>query len=63
MAEWQALTINPAVKLAVLFIVFTAARLSEATEASWSEISLPERIWTVPARRMKARRGHEVPLS
>ena len=63
MAEWQALSINPALKLAVLFIVFTAARLSEATEATWSEIDLSERIWTVPARRMKARRGHEVPLS
>ena len=63
MAQWQALSINPAVKLAVLFIVFTAARLSEATEATWSEIGLRERIWTVPARRMKARRGHEVPLS
>ena len=34
MAEWQALSINPAVKLAILFIVFTAARLSEATEAT-----------------------------
>lgn len=63
MVEWQALSINPAVKLAVLFIVLTAARLSEATEATWSEIDLSARIWTVPARRMKARRGHEVPLS
>lgn len=63
MVEWQALSINPAVRLAVLFIVLTAARLSEATEATWSEIDLSERIWTVPARRMKARRGHEVPLS
>ena len=63
MAEWQALSINPAIQLAVLFIVLTAARLSEVTGATWSEIDLSERIWTVPARRMKARRGHEVPLS
>ena len=63
LVEWQALSINPAIKLAVLFIVLTAARLSEATKATWSEIDLSERIWTVPARRMKARRVHEVPLS
>ena len=63
LAEWQALSINPAVKLAVLFIVLTAARLTEATEATWSEIDLPRRVWRVTARRMKARRGHEVPLS
>ena len=63
MAEWQALAINPAVKLVVLFIVLTAARLSEATKATWSEIDLPRRIWTLTGRRMKGRRGHEVPLS
>lgn len=63
MAEWQALSINPAVKLAVLFIVLTAARLSEATHATWSEIDRPKRLWQVPGRRMKMRRGHDVPLS
>ena len=50
MAEWQTLSMNPAVTLAVLFIVLTAARLSEATQATWSEIDLPRPIWTVPAR-------------
>ena len=63
MAEWQTLSMNEAVRFAVLFIVLTAARLSEATEATWSEMDLPRRIWTVPGRRMKGRRGHEVPLS
>ena len=63
LAEWQALSINPAVKLALLFIVLTAARLSEVTHATWSEICRPKRLWEVPARRMKARRDHDVPLS
>ena len=63
MAEWQTLSINPAVKLAVLFIVLTAARLTEATDAVWSEIDRPKRVWHVTARRMKMRRGHDVPLS
>ena len=63
MAEWQTLSINPAVKLVVLFIVLTAARLTEATDAVWSEIDRPKRVWQVTARRMKMRRGHDVPLS
>ena len=63
MAEWQALSINPAVKFAVLFIVLTAARLTEATHATWSEIDRPKRVWQVLGRRMKGRRGHDVPLS
>ena len=63
MAEWQTLSINPAVKLAVLFIVLTAARLTEATDAIWSEIDRRKRVWQVTARRMKMRRGHDVPLS
>ena len=63
MAEWQALSINPAVKFAVLFIVLTGARLTEATHATWSEIDRPKRVWQVLARRMKLRRGHDVRLS
>ena len=63
MAEWQVLPINPAVKLAVLFIVLTGARLTEATDATWSEIDRSKRVWQVPGRRMKMRRGHDVPLS
>ena len=63
MVDWQGLSMNPAVKLVVLFIVLTAARLSEATELTWSEIDLPERVWRAPAQRMKGRRDHDVPLS
>lgn len=63
MAAWQALPVNEAVTFAVLFIVLTASRLSEATGATWSEIDLPERVWRVPPCRMKARREHRVPLS
>ena len=63
MAQWQALSINPAVRLAVLFIVLTAVRLTEATHAIWSEIDRPKRLWEIPSRRMKMRRAHDVPLS
>ena len=63
MVEWQALTINPAVRLALLFLVLTGARLAEATDARWSEIDLSRRVWRVVGRRMKKRRGHDVALS
>ena len=63
MQEWQVLSINPAVKLAVLFIVLTAARLTEGTHATWSEIDRRKRVWQVPGRRMKMCRAHDVPLS
>ena len=63
MAEWQTLSINVAVKLALLFLVLTVARLTEATHARWSEIDLAKRVWRVPSRRMKGKRVHAVPLS
>lgn len=63
MADWQELEIRTPVSLAVLFMILTAARLSEATGATWPEIDLAQRIWRVPAERMKARKVHTVPLA
>jgi integrase len=31
--------------------------------AHWSEVNLLDKVWTVPAKRMKANREHRVPLS
>jgi integrase len=45
------------------FIVLTAARRSEATEATWDEIDLDARTWTIPGSRIKAGKEHKVPLS
>lgn len=49
--------------LALRFAILTAARAGEATSATWAEIDLQEKVWTVPASRMKAGREHRVPLS
>lgn len=43
--------------------VLTALRTREVTEAKWDEIDLEERVWTIPASRMKAGVEHRVPLS
>ena len=52
----------PAAKLALEFLVLTAARWGEVRWAEWAEIDRSGRIWTVPARRMKTNRRHRVPL-
>ena len=52
-----------AVKRCLRFTVLTAARSGEARGATWDEVDLDSRTWTVPAERMKAGREHQVPLS
>jgi integrase len=47
--------------LCLRFLVYTAARLREATEATWDEID--GEVWTIPANRMKSGAEHRVPLS
>ncbi|KJJ95207.1 integrase [Burkholderiaceae bacterium 26] len=49
--------------LALAFTILTAARTGEVIGAKRAEFDLKERVWTVPAERMKARREHRVPLS
>jgi integrase len=49
--------------LALEFCILTAARTSEVIGAKWNEIDLDEKVWTVPAERMKSNRPHRVPLS
>ena len=45
------------------FVILTAARSGEALGATWGEIDLDARLWTIPASRMKAAAEHVVPLS
>ena len=48
---------------ALEFCILTATRSSETMLARWGEIDLDDKIWTIPADRMKAGREHRVPLS
>jgi integrase len=48
---------------ALEFTILTAARTSEAIAAQRSEVNAREKLWTVPADRMKADKEHRVPLS
>ncbi|HBO5142466.1 tyrosine-type recombinase/integrase [Pseudomonas aeruginosa] len=48
---------------AVEFAILTATRNQEVSGAQWSEIDWEEKIWSIPAHRMKAGKGHRVPLT
>jgi integrase len=48
---------------ALEFAIFTAARSGEVFGARWREIDMIDKVWTVPAERMKGGREHRVPLS
>ncbi|OHB28143.1 MAG: integrase [Phenylobacterium sp. RIFCSPHIGHO2_01_FULL_69_31] len=48
---------------ALEFAILTACRSGEVRGARWSEIDLAEKVWTIPAARMKGGREHRVPLS
>ena len=50
-------------KLALEFLILTAARSGEARGATWDEIDLRAKVWEVPASRMKMKKAHRVPLS
>lgn len=48
---------------ALEFAIYTAARSGEARGATWAEIDLEARLWTIPAERMKVGKAHRVPLN
>lgn len=52
-----------ATKLALEFLVLTAARSGEVRLATWQEVEFERRLWTIPAERMKGNAEHVVPLS
>jgi integrase len=48
---------------ALEFAILTAARTGEVIGARWVEMNLAEKIWIIPAGRMKAGKEHRVPLT
>jgi integrase len=62
---WQQLNLlgDAVPVLALRFTMLTACRRGEVLGATWDEIDLADRIWTISATRMKGGRIHRVPLS
>ena len=48
---------------ALEFVILTCVRSGEGRGATWPEINLATKVWTVPGKRMKAGKEHRVPLS
>jgi integrase len=45
------------------FQLHTMTRSNEAAKAEWSEIDLENKVWVIPAARMKMKREHTIPLT
>lgn len=48
---------------ALEFAILTAARSQEVRFATWSEIDIEQRVWTIPGSKMKGKKVHRVPLT
>jgi len=53
----------PTLKAALQFLALTMVRPGEVRYMRRSEVVWPNRMWRIPAERMKMRRPHDVPLS
>ena len=54
---------TPVVQAALRLAPLTFVRPNELRQARWAEIDLETAVWSIPARRMKMRTDHLVPLS
>jgi integrase len=50
-------------RLAFELLILTATRTSETLGAKRTEVDLEQKVWAIPADRMKAGREHRIPLS
>ena len=49
--------------LALVLLITTACRTNEVIGSTWNEINLKDKVWIIPAHRMKMRQEHTVPLN
>ena len=54
---------QPTIRLALRLILLTLVRKSELVEATWDEVDFENALWTIPKRRMKGAKAHNVYLS
>ena len=49
--------------IALEFVILTATRTSETINAKWQEFNLSDKVWIIPAERIKTGKEHRIPLS
>ena len=55
--------VDPTLSLALQFALLTLTRRQDVAGASWTEIDLKSKTWTIPSARHKSRKPHVVPLT
>ncbi len=55
--------ITTTTRCSIEWLLHTMVRPKEATSARWDEINFAEKLWIIPAERMKQSRDHLVPLT
>lgn len=63
MADIAAGSLEPATRCQILWSLHTLVRPSESAGAMWDEIDIENKVWIIPAERMKMDRPHRVPLT
>jgi integrase len=63
LGKLKGLTASSTPLAALVFMIATASRPSEALGAKWDEIDVGRKLWAIPAARMKGGKEHIVPLS
>jgi integrase len=61
--EGARVSIGPAMRIALQLVFLLLQRRSEVLGMALSELDLAQRVWVIPASRMKSKRPHAVPLS
>lgn len=56
-------TVSTPTALGLELLILTATRSGDLRGALWEEVDFAQKVWTIPADRMKAGRTHRVPLS
>ena len=62
-AALQTADTSESIRLAFELLILTATRTSEVLRATWTEVDLDAKVWSIPGARMKTGREHRVPLS
>lgn len=62
MAEIDGFDGQATTRIALKLLAILAQRPGEIRHAKWEEFDLEERVWSIPASKMKMRRDHNVPL-
>lgn len=63
MQTLNASNINVITRALIEFQLHTMTRSNEAAKAEWSEIDIENKLWVIPAERMKMKREHSIPLT